>query len=124
MIQNTTPEILAFYTTQLNQHRETGKWTLAKSAATVSATLSQMKDADGNPMTFTDNERSVIEGVLNPTSKSKIATIQLVLSRRGIEIDDALKTVIAQLFNAASVQKQIDDLANPKKVRIKDLIAG
>ena len=122
MIRKATAEIMAQYRAEFKKHREAGKWTPAKSVAVVTSILSQLKDDKDKPLLLTDEEQLIVAGVLNPTSKTKLATINHVLGHHGIEIDDTIKTLIAKLFSATSVQQQIEDAKKPSKLRLKDLM--
>jgi hypothetical protein len=120
--QTLTEEIIAAYKHAINEERKIGKWTPAKSAAAVTATVSALKTADGNPITLTDDQKAVIEGVVNPTTKSKLATIDFVLAQHDVELDGEVKALLSKLFNSATVQKQIEAIGKPTKMSLKDLI--
>lgn len=118
-----TPEIMALYKAGFNKHRAVGKWSSAKGAAVISATLAGITKEDGSALVLSELETTVTDGVANSTTKSKLATFDLVLAQHGIELDPEVKKLFAKLFNTASVQKQIDDADKPQKLRLKDLIA-
>ncbi len=113
---------MAHYKAEFKKQREAGKWTPAKSAAVVTSILSQLKDDKDMPLQLTGDEKVIVEGVLNPTSKTKMATINHILGHHGIEIDDTIKTLVSKLFSSTSVQQQIEDAKKPSKLRLKDLM--
>ena len=116
--------IVTTYKSEFTNQRASGKWTPKKSAIVSLATLAVLEDGKNKPVALTNDEKEVIEGIFNPTSKSKITTIAYVLAQHGIDLDDDTAGLLSKLFNATSVQKQIDDLDKPAKLRLKDLIAS